>query len=67
MRKKMNVTIEVHYKAGSRAMQKNTVQLKGRKPELVLSLGGNKSRKRCPIELNWRKLLWMEIRISRSW
>jgi hypothetical protein len=31
----MNVTIEIHHKSDSRALQKGSFQLKGRKPERV--------------------------------
>ncbi|MEH7157490.1 hypothetical protein [Neobacillus drentensis] len=31
----MNVVIEIHYSSGSRALQKGSFQLRGRKPEKV--------------------------------
>lgn len=35
MVKKVNITIEIHYKAYSKVLQKGSFQLKGRKPETV--------------------------------
>jgi uncharacterized protein (UPF0218 family) len=31
----MNVTVEIHYKSDSRALQKGSFQLRGRKPEQI--------------------------------
>ncbi|WP_180247637.1 hypothetical protein [Bacillus sp. AFS031507] len=45
----MNVTIEIHYKASSKLMQRNNLPLRGKRPEFVAYQWWKQIKKKCPM------------------